>query len=179
MMIKKGTVPIVALVLLGLFGCAARPVPIVVDDFSALYESVTFAQGVVGAPPPPSERTGEAPTVVNWFYAGTRGQGTGSVHRIILRSATWDPQTGEPRGEQTRYDVSAEQLSIMSAMPITREVRQWVPLHEAATGIEPPPGLDSWREPAAPIEVSPTDRIDDGEVSDAIPLPELPELPDQ
>ena len=172
--VKKGTVPIFAFAVLMLMGCAARPAPVAVDDFATLYQSVTFAPGVVGAPPPPSERAGEAPTVVNWFYAGTRGRGDGAVHRVVLRSATWDPQTGRPRGEQTRYDVLADQLAIMTPMAVTRDVRQWVPLHEAAAGIEPPPGLASWREPAAPIQVSPIDRIDDGEASDAPPMPELP-----
>jgi hypothetical protein len=167
---------IILFVCLGaLSACAAQPRIERVDDFASLYDEVTFAEGVVGAPPPPRERVGEPPTVVNWFYTGTVGEAGDAVHRVVLRTATWDRSTGEPVGSQTWYDVSAEQLAIREPIARTREVGRWVPLHEAASGVEPPPGLGSWRESSDPVEVEPSELpVPPGELE----LPELPDLQD-
>lgn len=152
--------------------CSAGSKAVRVSDFAALYESTTFAQGVVGAVPLPRERRGEAPTVVNWFYAGSSGAEGAGVHRVVLRTATWDA-AGEPVTGERWYLVPADQLVIVEPMSVTRDVARWVPLHEAAEGIAPPPGLDSWRERIDPQEIDPAEvELDPDQLPPNFPLGE-------
>lgn len=143
-----------------------------VSDFQALYHETTFAPDVVGAVPLPRDRVGKAPVVVNWFYAGT----TGGTHRVVLRTATWDA-AGEPVTDQRQFAVPSEQLLIAEPFALTREVARWVPLHEAAAGLSPPAGLDTWRQRVDPKEVDPVEVDPDPEI---LPpdIPGLPELPE-
>ncbi|MEM1356211.1 MAG: hypothetical protein AAGC44_15100 [Planctomycetota bacterium] len=148
---------------------------VLVDDFAALYADRTFAPNVVGAVPLPRDRVGRPPLVVNWFYAGT-GQG---VHRLVLRTLTWD-EGGDPVMSQTRYDVPVEQLVVAEPFVVTRRVARWVPLHEAAQGVAPPIGLDTWRQRIEPRGLQPPDGAEEpGGITPGVLPPGIlpPDLP--
>ena len=160
--------------LFAMAGCAGSGRAERVADFGRLYEETTFAADTVGVVPLPRERVGRPPTVVNWFYAGSRG----GLHRLVLRTATWDA-SGEPVTDERRYDVPAEQLLIAEPFAVTGEVARWVPLHEAAAGVAPPPGVDTWRERIEPERADPVEvEVDPGGLPPDLLPPDLPgELP--
>jgi hypothetical protein len=161
--------PLLLATLLLLPGC----MPKLIDraQFNECYEATALADGVLATPPRLVDPA-DPPTVVNWWYAGTRK----SRHYVVCREMTWDA-AGKPVGVETWYRVPADQLVVRPTFDKTLDDDKWLPLFEASADVPPPVDLPTSRtrndpvlaEPNQPRELEPVEGeplpidIEDGE----------------
>ena len=109
------------------------------------YAQTAQAQGVLSAVPLRIDLD-SPPTVVNWWYAGTRDE----RHYLVYRELTWN-ESGKPIGKERWFRVPAQQLAVRSTIGKTRDDAKWLPLYEAAIGMPPPWDLPTSRLPSDPL----------------------------
>lgn len=106
------------------------------EQLVAQYEQTALAEGVRSTIPLPHEPfdPDAPPTVVNWWYAGTR-LGT---HYVVVQELKWDA-SGRSENHERWLRVNGAALEINQPFDKTRDPRRWVPLYEVAPDTIPPP----------------------------------------
>jgi len=140
----RPTFPAMLCLLVTLAGCKTLDR----EQLVAQYEQTALAEGVRSTIPLPHEPfdPDSPPTVVNWWYAGSR-LGT---HYVVVQELQWDA-SGRSQNRERWLRVSGEALQIDQPFDKTRDPRRWVPLYEAAPDtIPPPPDLVTRRVPLRP-----------------------------
>ena len=133
-----------------LVGCMPRIIDR--DELAQRYKETALNPAVLSSVPLQIDPD-QPPTVVNWWYAGTRKQ----RHYIVFRELTWDSR-GRPVGQEKWYRVPAGELSTRVNFDKTYDDAQWLPLYEAAVGLAPPADLPTARlrpEPVSPDPIKP------------------------
>jgi hypothetical protein len=124
------------------------------------YQETQLAEGVLSIVPLRADPNQPPPTVVKWWYAGSRE----AEHRLVYRELTWD-DAGNPVGKEQRYSIARSALEIQQSFAYTSDSAYWLPLHEVAEAIEPPTDLPTARKTPKPVENNPIRRPDDAPVA--------------
>ncbi len=115
------------------------------------YQETQFGEGTLSIMPLRPDPASPPPTIVNWWYAGT----TDGEHRIVYRQLTWD-DAGKPIGQERRYRITMDQITITETFAPTDDATRWLALYEAAPNeIEPPADLPTTRKAPKPITNDP------------------------
>jgi|GEM_PF-2339534 len=139
------------LILLVTIGGCVRSTSLDRAAFDLKYQETALAEGTLSSLPISIAPDQPAPIVINWFYAGSRGD----IHYVIFRQLTWDDEA-KPVGMQRWYRISDSDLSIKNSFPFTRDSRQWLQLYEASADVTMPPDLATQRQLGHPASQVPT-----------------------
>ena len=132
-------------------GCASSRIDR--EKFDALYKETSLREGVLSSIPlHDRDADTQPPTVVNWWYVGTRR----GYHGLIYRELTWN-QSGDPVGREHRYRIAESELKIPMAFPRTSDSALWVPLYEAAEDVPLPIDLPTHRKIRDNVQAKPVE----------------------